>query len=87
MAVISKDEEKFLGNYQDFYKAVQDAEASMDFNVFRIFNDQHSLVGTRMWGGGEEGSIFWRIVKDEKVGLQRNHRVLDILDKLIPFRK
>ena len=79
-AIISQTEEKFLGDFDDFYKAIEAAEVTFkNYNGFRICNEKNCIVGTRMQGNGAD--VFWRIPRTEKER-GRDRKVWKIFDKL-----
>ena len=61
--IISQTEEKFLGDYTNFYEAVEAAESTFrEHNAFRISNGLKSIIGTRMIAS----DVFWRIPRSKK---------------------
>jgi len=87
--IISGDEELLLGEYDDFYKAVECAEKFKEYYTFRICEEDNCLVGIRMHPG--DHAIFWRIPRNGETRnghtRGRDNRVMDILDRVISVFK
>lgn len=84
-AILSGDEEIYLGEYENFYDAIHIAEIeNIKHMVFRICEGENCIVGTRMAPGVQE--VFWRIPREINRG--RDNKVVSLLEAVISkFKK
>lgn len=79
--LLSGDEELFLGEFDDLYKAVECAENDfLNHTIFRICEGENCLVGVRI--GFKIREVFWRIPREEKIR-GRDSWVMNLVDNVI----
>ena len=83
LAINGSDSEKFLGDYEDTFKAAEDAQyVFTEYENFRIVSNDNCILGTRIYehikdSKYEPGEVFWRIPR--KIKTTRQRRVLDLI--------